>query len=369
MSPGAPALRPGLETLAPYEPGKPIEEVQREYGLARVIKLASNENPLGPSPRVLRALRAAQKQVHFYPDGSCHRLRQAVAGRLRCRPGNLVFGNGSNELLVLLGLAFLRPGDEVLTSDSSFVVYYTVPKLMDARLVTVPLREYAYDLEAMAAAISAKTRIVFIANPNNPTGTAVRPRDLERFLARVPPGCLVVLDEAYQEYLDAGFRTPSLGWVRDGGNVVVLRTFSKAYGLAGLRVGYGIAPREVAQAVERVRPPFNVGSLAQAAALAAWSDAAYVRRSVALARRERRWLERALARRGYAPVPSQANFVFLPLPSGTARSLFTRLLRLGVIIRPAGEASVRITVGTRPQNARLLQALEKISPARRARPD
>ncbi len=349
-----------LKDLVPYQPGKPIEDVERELGIKNVIKLASNENPLGPSPKVGKALQLAAREVALYPDGACFRLRQALAKTYGWEPGNLILGCGSNELLLLLGQAFLNPGDEVLTSQMSFVVYPTVAQLAEARLVAVPTKEFGFDLQAMTRAITPKTKMIFIANPNNPTGTMVEPEELERFVKRVPASCVVVLDEAYYEYADPEWRADSVAWVKQHPNVVVLRTFSKAYGLAGTRVGYGLASSTVAQAVERVRAPFNVNALAQAAAVAALQDAAHVRKVVALARRERTWVAAQLAKRKFQVVPSQANFVLVAVPWGTGQVWFQELMKQGVIVRPMPGPYVRITVGTREQDARLLKAIDFI---------
>lgn len=350
--------RPGIERIAPYQPGKPVEEVERELGIARAIKLASNENPLGPSPAVKAALARAVREVHRYPDGACFNLRAALSRRLGVQPDELLLGNGSNELLSLLGLAYLRPGDEVLTARQSFAVYELVALLANATFTAVPLRAYAYDLEAMAKAVTPATRMVFIANPNNPTGAAVDPKKLKAFVDGVPGQCLVVLDEAYREYMDPAYLADTLSWVRERNNLVVLRTFSKAYALAGLRVGYGVAPVSVGQALERVRDPFNVNALAQAAALAALADQASVRRVVSLAKRERKRVSKALAGLGCAVAPSQANFVFVEAPRGDGQALYQKVLRRGVILRPMPGPCVRITLGTPAENDRMLRAMK-----------
>jgi histidinol-phosphate aminotransferase len=361
MNDARPVPRDCLHGITPYQPGRPIEHVQREFGLKQVVKLASNENPLGPSPKARRALAASAAGAALYPDGSCLALRRALAKRLRLEPDQVLLGNGSSELITQLGAAYLNPGDEVLTSQLTFVTYPTVAKLMDATLVQVPQREFTYDLEAMAQAVTRRTKLVFIANPNNPTGTVVAPEALRRFVDRVPATCLVVLDEAYREYAAPARMADTVAWVREGRpNVVVLRTFSKCHGLAGLRVGYGAAPRQVHWALERVRDPFNVNRSAQAAALAALGDSAHLRRSVALARRERVWLRRQLDALGFVCVPSEANFVFARVPRGDGAECFDALQRRGVIIRPMAGPFVRITAGTRPQNQKLIREVKKI---------
>jgi histidinol-phosphate aminotransferase len=349
-----------LANIVPYQPGKPIAEVKREYGLTNVIKLASNENPLGPSVRALAAAQKSLSEVELYPDGAAYDLRLALAKAHGWDPKKIILGCGSNELILLLGQAFLEPGDEVLTADMTFVVYPTVAQLAEAQLVAVPLKKFVFDLKALARAVTPLTKMIFIANPNNPTGTALAPRELERFVAGVPASCLVVLDEAYFEYLDAPWRPNSLAWAKRQPNLVLLRTFSKAYGLAGLRVGYGLVSEAVAQAVERVRAPFNVNSVAQAAALAALADKKHMVRSVALAKRERVWLSAQLAKAGFTPVPSQANFVFAAVPWGTGQAWFMELMKLGVIVRPMPGPYLRITAGTRAQNQRLLAAVKEV---------
>jgi histidinol-phosphate aminotransferase len=349
--------RPGVDRITPYQPGKPIEEVERELGISNAVKLASNENPLGPSPRVRAALRRAAGDVHRYPDGACFSLRAALSRRLGVKPGEILLGNGSNELLSLLGLAYLREGDEVLTSRQTFVVYEMVALLANAKYVDVPLRDFAYDLDALGRAVTPATRMVFIANPNNPTGTAVDPKALKAFVAGVPDHCLVVLDEAYYEYMDPAYQADTLSWVRERNNLVVLRTFSKAYALAGLRVGYGVAPVSVAQAIERVRDPFNVNSLAQVAAQAALADRAYVKQVVSLARRERKRLAKMLTALGFTVIPSQANFLFVKLPQGDGQTLYQGMLKRGVIVRPMRGPFVRITLGREAENDKMLRAL------------
>lgn len=363
-----PAIRSGVQAIAPYQPGKPIEEVKRELGLSRVIKLASNENPLGPSPAAVRAGSQALREAALYPDGSCYRLRKALAGRLGTDPDQILLGNGSSELLILLGRAFVSPGEEVLTSQMSFVLYQTLAQLQDASLITVPMKDFTFDLEALARAVTPKTRMILIANPNNPTGTAVDPKALENWLEAVPSDCLVVLDEAYYEYLEPKLRPASLHWAANRENVVVLRTFSKVYGLAGLRAGYGVASRRIKEALDRVRDPFNVNHIAQAAAAAALADPAHVRRTVALARSERRRLAGELRKLKFLVIPSQANFLLVSVPDRDAQSWFQALLEQGVITRPVVGPFLRITLGTRPQNEKLVRACGRIVHAAHRRP-
>ncbi len=356
-------FRQGVEKMVPYQPGKPAEEVERELGIKHALKLASNENPYGPSPLVKKRLKEAVAKLAVYPDGSGYGLRQRLARKLKCHPQEIILGNGSNELLVLLGMAMLNKGDHVVTSQMSFVVYPKVAQLMQARLTMVPMRAFTFELDGLLKAITPKTKLIFIANPNNPTGTALTPKALETFIQKVPKQVLVVLDEAYQEYADKSYQGASLKWVNHYGNVAVLRTFSKAYGLAGLRLGYGVVAPEVAQAVERVREPFNVNSLAQVAGLAALEDEAFMRQTVAVARKERQRVGKVLSSWGLTVVPSQTNFLFVDLSQGpvatswTGQAFFEALMQQGVIVRPMPGPYVRITLGKPKENDHLVAAM------------
>lgn len=353
-------VRPAVLTQPVYEPGKPIEYVARELGLDpdRIIKLASNENPLGSSPLAMAAARRALEQAQLYPDGGCFALRQKLAERMELEPGQFVIGNGSNEIIELLGHAFLAPGDDVVMATPAFVVYRLVALLFGATPVEVPLRDWRHDLPAMRRAISARTKLVFVCSPNNPTGTANEEADLLEFVRSLPPHVVCVLDEAYAEYLD---RAPDLRpLIREGRKVVCLRTFSKIYGLASLRVGYGYSSRPVIELLQRVRQPFNVNSIAQAAALAALDDRDFAERS----RRENRagmvQIEQACRALGLAIVPSVANFLLIRVGDGTIA--FDALQRRGVIVRPVKSYSlpewIRVTVGSAVQNVRFLAELE-----------
>lgn len=359
-------LRDGVEQMVPYQPGKPAEAVEREYGIKRAVKLASNENPYGPSPLVIKAIKKTSGQLGRYPDGSCYQLREALAQKFRCQPNTIILGNGTNELLILLGLAVLNKNDQVLTSDLTFVVYPKVAQLTQAELVTVPLKKQTYDLDKMAQAITDKTKLIFIANPNNPTGTALEPMQLIRFIKSVPTTCLVVLDEAYYEYMDQAFQTPSLEWVRQQSNLVILRTFSKAYGLADLRLGYGLVAPELYQAIERVREPFNVNSLAQVAGLAALQDQLYMEKCVKTAKKERTKLSQGLSDLGLKVIPSQANFIYVDisgikrLHQPTGQACYEKLITRGMIIRPMPGPFVRITVGKPQENKKLLAAFKTL---------
>jgi histidinol-phosphate aminotransferase len=354
---------PYLRGLIPYAPGKPIEEVERELGIRESVKLASNENPLGPSPMALQALREALPEIHRYPDGSGHRLRHALASHWHVSPDQLILGNGSNELLELAGRCFLLPGDEAVYAEQAFIVYDMVAQITGAKKVTVPLKEFTHDLDGLCAAISPRTKLVFVGNPNNPTGTAVPARVLEAFLESVPPEVLVVLDEAYYEFLPPDLAPDALRFVRDGRLILVLRTFSKIYGLAGLRIGYGIGPAGLIALLNRAREPFNTSSLAQAAATAALGDIAHVARTRAVTEAGRESLTEGCRTLGLPVVPSVANFLLVDVGRpGPATA--DALLRHGVIVRPMvgyGFAThLRISIGTPQENDRCLAALQAV---------
>ena len=353
--------RKNILDLAVYRPGKPIEEVQRELGLTEVIKLASNENALGPSPAVVEVLKGAAAAVHYYPDGSSYRLRQALAAFLGVHFAEIHLGNGSNEIVQQLSLAFLEPGDEVVMPVPSFPRYEPLARMMSAVPREVPLKDYTLDLEAMAAHLTPRTKLVYICNPNNPTGTVVRKAELERFISILPERCLLVLDEAYFEYVEDKEYPDGLDYVRRHPNVVVLRTFSKMYGLAGLRIGYAVARSEIVDCLERVREPFNVNSLAQEAALTALGDREHVAAIQALNRTEKQYLYGEFSRLGLEYVPTEANFILFDA-GRDEKQLFQDLLRRGVIIRGGFgyPTKLRVTIGTRYQNERFIEALESV---------
>ena len=343
-------VRPWLHSLEPYPPGKPIDELEREYGVTDSIKLASNENPLGPSPRALAALGSALADVHRYPDGSCYHLRRALARKLRVAPEALVFGNGSNEIIELIVRTFLHAGEEAVMADQAFVIYRMLVQSQGGKGIVVPLRNFTHDLEAMADAITPSTRLVFLANPNNPTGTIFFREHWEEFLATVPRDVIIVMDEAYAEFVEDPRYPDALADLRGDHLLIVLRTFSKIYGLAGLRVGYGVAPPEVVVELSKVRRAFDVSTVAQEAALASLADAAELRRRRELNTAGRTELERVLQANALDPVAgSVANFVFVDL--GEDSRLFQeRLLREGAIVRPThgfgAPEAIRVTVGT-----------------------
>ncbi len=351
-----------ITALKPYHPGKPIEEVKRELGIGgEIVKLASNENPLGPSPRALAALRDALPGLALYPDGGCHDLRAAVAARL-CVPGDqLIFGNGSDEIIHLLGLTFLEPGDEVVIGEPTFVLYEAAATLGGARAVKVPLTAgLVHDTRAMADAFTSRTRLVFIANPHNPTGTIVTRAAVDALLERLPPRGLLVLDEAYGEYVQAPGYPHALDYIRAGAPVVGLRTFSKIYGLAGLRVGYGVADREIIRLLNQPRSPFNVNLAAQVAASAALEDDAFVARSRQANAEGMRALEAAFALLDLPHITSHANFLLVDVRR-PCRPFFEGLLRRGVIVRTGDVFGlptwIRVTVGTPAQNQRFLPGI------------
>ena len=351
-----------VRSIAPYQPGKPISELARELGLDErsIIKLASNENPRGIGPRTRAALDAALGDIARYPDGNGFELKQALAARYGVDMPSIVLGNGSNDVLELVALAFLGPGRAAVMSQHAFAVYPLATQARGARSLVVPAKNYGHDLEAMARAIDDETYVIWLANPNNPTGTYARGEEVEAFLRRVPERVLVVLDEAYNEYLSADLRADSVKWLKRHPNLILTRTFSKAYGLAGLRVGYAFAHASVADIMNRVRQPFNVNSLALAAAAAALDDMEFVARSYAENLQGLRQLEEGAKRLGLDYIPSSGNF--LTVRVGKAAEIYKRLLRRGVIVRPVGGAyqlpeHLRVTIGTPEENERFLAAL------------
>ncbi len=360
-----PLVPPHVASLTPYVPGKPIEEVEREYGVSNVAKLASNENALGPSPKAVAAVREAAAKMHLYPDGSAFFLKNALAAKLGVEPKEVFVGNGSNELIELLVRTFVLDGEEVLTSAQTFIAYRLAAQAHGRTLVEAPMRaRFHYDLEAIRKLLSRRTKVVFLANPDNPTGTWFAEQDLVQFLDAVPKDTLVVLDEAYVEFVDAPGFQDALALRRKYQNLVVLRTFSKIHGLAGLRLGYGIARPDIVEFVDRVRAPFNVNLIAQAAGIAALDDLEHVERSRALVREERPLLAEGLGSVGATVVPSQGNFLLADFPGRPGKELFEALLREAIVVRPMGgygfPTAQRITVGLRSENERCLAALRKV---------
>ena len=356
-----PLINRELLDLPSYQPGRPIEEVARELGLpaADIIKVASNENPLGPSPAALEAMQRVLANLSLYPDGNAFYLKQRLATKLGVQPGNLILGNGSNEIIEFVGHAYMAPGVEVVVSQYCFAVYPLVTKLFGAKLVAVPAKTLGHDLPAMLNAITPQTRVVFVANPNNPTGTVVSKEELLRFVEQVPADVLLVMDEAYIEFLDDAADLVEL--IRTGAkpNLVLMRTFSKIFGLAGLRLGYGIAHPDLIAAFEKVRQPFNINSIAQVGALAALDDAEHQRRTRENNASGLKLFAAAFGELGLEFVPSAANFVLVKV--GEGQKVFEAMQRQGVIVRPMGGYQlgewIRITVGTPNQNERCLKAL------------
>jgi histidinol-phosphate aminotransferase len=351
-----------IRSLIPYAPGKPVEEVEREYGIEDSVKLASNENPLGPSPRAIQALKDKLHLLHLYPDGDCFYLKQGLAARLGVSRDQLIFGNGSNELIELAVRTFMRPGDEAVMAHQAFVIYRLVVQAAGGSFKIIPLKDFTHDLEAMARAITSRTRLLFFANPNNPTGTIYRRKEWEEFLDHVATELLLIVDEAYFEYVADSEYPDSLAYHRESRPILTLRTFSKLYGLAGLRIGYGIGAREIVDLMHRVRQPFNVNAAAQWAALAALDDEDHVRRSLEVNREGMDYLTREITRLGLEQVPSQANFILVRVGNGQA--VFNQLLKRGVIVRPMDgydfPQHVRVTVGTMEENSRFIDELRAI---------
>ena len=349
--------------IAPYEPGKPIEELEREIGVHDAIKLASNENPLAPSERVQKAITAALGSLNRYPDGSGFYLRQALAKKHDFTQDQVVLGNGSNELIELAVRTFLKPGDEAIVPHPSFVVYPMIVQAAGGIRVMVMLKDYRLDLEAMARAITPMTKIVFVANPNNPTATLVTAEEVAAFMGRVPDKVIVVFDEAYFEFAQGPDFPDSVQYMKQGRKVAVLRTFSKAASLAGLRVGYAMADPDCVALLNRIRAPFNVNSLAQAAALAALEDDSHILECLRMNEAGRHFLCDEFTSMGLKYVPSRANFILLDV-ARSGSDVFQRLLKEGVIVRPMSsfgmETALRVTIGTPEENRRLIKALKKV---------
>lgn len=353
----------GVDKLHPYQPGKPVAELERELGISNSVKLASNENPLGLGAKAKAAIEQALPELARYPDANGFALKAALANKLAVSSEQLILGNGSNELIDLVYHTFVSSGEEIVYSQYTFIVYALATQSHGAKAIEVPAKDFGHDLDAMAAAITEHTKLVCITNPNNPTGTFLSKADLQVFLAKVPKQVLVILDEAYTEYVLPEERHPSIDWLNDYPNVIVSRTFSKAYGLAGLRVGYMVAHPELIGVLNRVREPFNCNSLALAAAEAALSDEAYLEEAVSLNRREMQRYQTFFEEQGLRYVPSQANFITLDLERDAA-PVYDALLREGVIVRPlAGyglPTCLRISIGLEQENQRCMAALAKV---------
>lgn len=352
-------VHPDIAKLVPYSPGKPLDELERELGIGGAVKLASNENPLGPSPKALAALDEGKETLHLYPDGGAHHLTRALADRWKVSGDHVIVGNGSDEIISLLVKAFVSPGEEAVMADHTFVMYQLAVTGGHGVCVEIPLHDWRHDLPAMARAVTGRTRLVFVCNPNNPTGTMVTRDEVREFMAAVPDDVIVVFDEAYYEYVRDPHYPDTLEYVRQNRPVVVLRTFSKIYGLAGLRIGYGITTPDIAGYLHRVRNPFNANTLAQIAARAALEDEHHVTESRALNEAEMASVDHGLRALGMAPLPSQANFLYFD-SHRDGRAVFDLLLREGVIVRHIGGSMLRVTIGRPEENRRFLEALGRV---------
>jgi histidinol-phosphate aminotransferase len=351
-----------IRSIAPYQPGKPIAELERELGISGIVKLASNENPLGASPKAVAAMHEAIATISLYPDGNGFELKDALVQRYGVMHANLVLGNGSNDLLELASRAFLAPGDVAVYSAHAFAVYALATQAVGAKGITVPAKDFGHDLDAMLqAAVQHKAKMVFIANPNNPTGTYLTAETLQHFLQALPANILVVLDEAYNEYLPPAQRYDSVSWLKKYPNLIISRTFSKAYGLAGLRVGYAIAHEQITNMMNRVRQPFNVNSVAQAAAVAALHDMDFVKQTYELNQRGMQQIIAGLDKLGLSYIPSYGNFICFHI--GGATAMYRRLLELGVIVRPVANYDMpdylRVSIGLENENEKFLTALQQ----------
>lgn len=355
--------REEIKGLPIYSPGMDIEEVKRTYGVQRVIKLASNENPCGPSPKAIKAIIDAVSQVNLYPDGSCFELRKSLSEKLNIASECLVFGNGADEIIDFLFYAFFRPSERVIMGEPTFSSFFLSGMMMGAKVIFVPLVDFRHPVEEIVKAVDEKTRAIFIGSPHNPTGTICSEDEFKYLLKRIPDDVLLVWDEAYGEYVEDPSYPDAIPYLSEYPNLVILRTFSKIYGLAGLRIGYGIASPQVVEYIERVRPPFNVNRLAQVAALAALEDEEHVRRSKKTNSEGRRFLASELNRLGFEVVPSQANFILFRYDH-LLENLTERLLERGIIVRdgvPLGcPGFIRLTVGKSEENVAVISAIEDI---------
>ena len=353
----------GVQKLIPYKPGKPIAELERELGLTRIIKLASNENPLGPGKKALAAIQAACLDLALYPDGSGFNLKNALADKYGVDSSQITLGNGSNEILELAARAFLAPGLEAVFSQHAFAVYPLVTEAVGAVSVVAPALDYGHDLDAMLQSVTDKTRLVFIANPNNPTGTLLNKNRLASFIQALPETCVCMLDEAYFEFIDDASKADSIAWLNHSPNLIITRTFSKAYGLAALRIGYSLSSPQMADILNRVRQPFNNNSLALAAAEAALTDKAHLQNTLAVNRQGMQFLTESFKSLGLEWLPSAGNFVLVDLKQ-PAMPVYEALLRKGVIVRPVGVYELpnhlRITIGAQDENECFIQALSEV---------
>ena len=354
---------PGVKGLRPYQPGKPIEELERELGISGAVKLASNENALGPSPAALECIQAHLKDLALYPDGNGFRLKNALCNKYGLQANQIILGNGSSDAIEFVIRALVNPGDEIIFSQYSFAMYPILTQMVSGKAVVTPAKDWGHDLNAMANAVSEKTKIIFIANPNNPTGTWLAASDVEAFLSTIPESVVVVIDEAYYEYLDKPEYDTALKFLERYPNLMVTRTFSKAFGLAGLRVGYGVCHPALTDLLNRVRPPFNVNSLALEAATVALNDEAHLRKSVLLNKEGLVYLSKSFDDMGLSYIPSVGNFIAVDVGRSDVE-VFDALLKQGVIVRPVGNYDmknyIRVTVGLQNENKRFIEALKVV---------
>jgi histidinol-phosphate aminotransferase len=362
-----PLVTKNIEKLRPYQPGKPIEEIQRELGVRHPIKMASNENPLGPSPKAVLAMQSACTEMHFYPDGGCYYLKEALAAHLSkydIEPHNLIIGNGSNEIIEFIIRTFVSPNENIITGNPSFIIYKLAGISHNREEITIPLKaDFSYDLDKIRKAVNEKSKVIFLANPNNPTGQIFHIHEFEHFLAHIRDDIVICIDEAYAEYVDDPEVPNGLEYAPYRNRLIVLRTFSKIYGLAGLRVGYGISHKELISYMDRVRPPFNVNRMAQAAAIAALDDQAHIQKSIEINRQGRQFLQSELERLQIKFYPSQTNFILVDFEE-PADPVYQILLKKGFITRPVQNYGLpnclRITIGREEQNRALVKTLEEI---------
>ncbi|WP_202708242.1 histidinol-phosphate transaminase [Sporosalibacterium faouarense] len=353
-------FREELKELSAYKPGKPIEDVKREYGLNEVIKLASNENPLGCSPKATEAIKKAADNLAIYPDGNCTLLKEALANKTGLKPSQILPSSGSDEMLDQLAKTFVNPGDEAIMADITFSRYIATTKMMGGKPVIVPLKEWTYDIDGMLEAITDKTRLIWLCNPNNPTGTMFTEDKLNDFLAKVPKNIIVVYDEAYNEYVTRDdFPKNSLDLLNDYSNLIVLRTFSKIYGLAALRVGYTMASEEIISNINKIRGPFNVNTLAQVAAVAALGDDDFIKKSYEVNKEGKNFLYKAFDEMGLEYAPSETNHIFVNVEKD-ANEIFVNLQKKGMIIRPITGTWIRVSIGTAEQNKKFIDLLKEV---------
>ncbi|AGB41353.1 histidinol-phosphate aminotransferase [Halobacteroides halobius DSM 5150] len=356
-------VRKAIMNIKPYVPGKPIEEVKRELGLDKVIKLASNENPLGTSPTAVEKMQERLERAHIYPDGNAYSLRAKLSSKLEVAQDQLIFGNGSDELLAYLGQTFIKSDDEVIMAETTFSEYEFTTNLMGGNLIKVPLKDYKHDLEEMVAAITEQTKMIFVCNPNNPTGTIVTSKEVEEFLEQVPDDVVVVFDEAYYEYVTNDDYPETIDYLSDYDNLIILRTFSKAYGLSGLRIGYGISNPELIDYLKRVRQPFNVNEIAQVGAYSSLDDKKHLEKTLEYNNQGKEYLYQQFEELGLDYIPTESNFIIVDVEESNDQ-IFDKLLKEGVIIRSLSsfgyQTKIRVTVGLPEENKAFIEALKKV---------